>query len=126
MIENFVYPEYRLHSPYRALTRDHDMVVINGHVWHKPKNVLPQLVFPEERFGVPEWADTQEKIDSWFLQHGGVNLCNPYLEANRSIRPGGFRLCLGVHPTYSSVAQAYEPLSFGIGIFRPVQTRQHG
>lgn len=126
MMENFVYPAYTLHSPYRTLTRDHNMVVINGHIWHKPRGVLPQIVFPEERFGtVPEWADTQEKVDSWFLQHGGINLCNPYLKGDRHMRPGGFRLCLGVHPTYSSVAQAYELLSFGVGILRPVQTRQN-
>ena len=120
MTEKFVYPAHKLHAPYRELTRDHDMIVWKGSIWHKPR-ISPKFVFPD---GAPKSPNIWEEAESWFLSNGGVNLCNPFNYMN--IRPGGLRLRLGVHPTYSSVAQAYEPLAFGIGILRPVETRQRG
>lgn len=134
---SFAYPEYLPHVPYRVLTRDQDMVLRhilradvdqgivlrNGVVFHKPKNVPAHVVFPS---GTPSFISNQEGIDSYFMSHGGINLCNWYIYHNRGIRSGGIRLRNDVHPEHSSVAQAFEPLCFGVGVFRPAGTRQEG
>ena len=73
MQEQFVYPAHELHAPYRELTRDRNMVINGTSVWHKPKNVPPYLIFPDE---TPPWAKKPSKVDEVFYREGGVNLCN--------------------------------------------------
>ncbi len=124
-MNQFVFPEHPKHAPYRILTKDFDMLIGNGNiVRHHPTPVAAEIVFPE---GTPAWVLSQKDVEGWFFSNGGVNLCNEYLYHDpRHIRPGGIRLRRGVHPMWSSVAQAFEILTYGVGILRPVQTRQEG
>lgn len=122
----FVYPAHRFHVPYRQLARDHDMAFDNSVLFHKPRNVSASIVFPDYAAlgGKPQFMKSQEAIDRWFWHHGGVNLCYSALDIERGIRPGGPRLRSPVHSVYSSVAQAFESIGFGVGLFRDAQTRQ--
>lgn len=117
-MKKFVYPEHKSHAAYREITRENDLPS-KGSVYYIPQNVKPEVAFPQ---GIPNFVKTQNQIDHMFMNEAGINLCYYYIEGVMKILSGGFRLSRHCHDRSGPVA--HEPISWGIGVFRPVRTEQ--
>lgn len=122
----FVYPAYEKHIPYRDITKNNNLKrTFKNILEYRPKNVEANIALVTVMNGLNiediTWLSKdpvkrQEQIGWKFItENGGVNLCNSHIQI-RGIRHGGLRLIQ--HAYDYSFPRAFEPLAFGVGVFR--------